>query len=40
MIPAFAWIVAVSIYLLVRPSVAATAAQPAARMSASPAGTS
>lgn len=40
MIPTFAWIVAVSIYLLVRPGVAATAVQPASRMSPTPAGTS
>jgi Domain of unknown function (DUF4386) len=40
MIPVFVWIVAVSIYLLVRPNLATTVREPAGVMSARPVGTS
>jgi hypothetical protein len=40
MLPVFVWIVAVSIYLLVRPTLAADARQDTSVMSASPVGTS
>lgn len=40
MIPVFAWIVAVSVYLMVRPNLAAKVSEPSGVMSARPLGTS